>query len=389
MSFLLATLYGAVFLQIYHFLLYPAAVWMLSRLRPSRAAGARTEGFSVSVIICAFNERGIMGDKIRNTRALDPAPFEILVAADGSTDGTDLAAREAGAGDVPVRVLFEPARRGKSAAMNRGAARARGDILCFTDANAFLSPDALGHLVAPFADPSVAVASGAKHVTDDEAAGPVGLAHADGLYWKYESLIRESESRLGATVASVGELIAVRRRDWTAIPDGVVNDDAWITMHALARGRNARYARRAESRETASADSAAEAARRRRINAGRVTLLMRRDVWPLRRPFVLLAFLSHKVLRLALPFLFAIGLLASLLLVAMGAGLASMPGLLLAAHLLVLALATVGAGGKDGGKLRKLAAIAHHVLSSYLAAAFGVWDALAGRKHVLWEKADR
>ncbi|MDA7429630.1 glycosyltransferase [Primorskyibacter aestuariivivens] len=358
---------------------------------PLRPGSKAQESPAISVIICGYNEAGVIAGKLANTMALRPLPHEIVVVADGSEDGTERVAQEVAIGDspVPVRVLFSPERRGKAHAMNRGAQAAVADILCFTDANAMLSPDALAQLAAKFGDPSVALVSGAKHVH----AAPTGIggsvATGDSAYWRYESFIRQQESRLGATVAAVGELTAIRARDWTGIPPGVVNDDAWLAMHMLSRGRNVRYAPDAHSWEEASAATGLEVERRRRINTGRLKLIFRKDVWPLRRPFVMIAFLSHKVLRLVLPFLFVVSWLSSAGLWLSDGAWSGAMGVIALAHLAVVLAAALHPGLQRIGKRWKPASIAFHILSSYAAIVLA-WLDLAKRKDaVLWSKPAR
>src|SRR3990172_2409458 len=92
---------------------------------------------------------------METARALDwpRERLEILVASDGSTDGTAAIAREFAARGV---VLHEyRTNRGKNAALNDSVPRARGEIIVFTDANGMYRPDALRTLVASFADPRV------------------------------------------------------------------------------------------------------------------------------------------------------------------------------------------------------------------------------------------
>jgi len=378
----------ALFWQVYHYVLYPLALW-LAPARERENPPCTNPTPSVGVIVCAYNERGIIAEKIANTETLSPGAAELVVVTDGSGDGTEDVAKNCPHGNLPLRVLHQPDRKGKSNAMNRAAAACPADILCFTDANAMLTPDALKHIAAEFADPTVAVVSGAKHVHRPAAQGDGSVAAGDGFYWRYEYFIRENESRLGATVAVVGELIAIRREDWVDIPGEVVNDDAWIAMRALGAGHNVRYARRAETWEDASPDSAFEVARRRRINAGRLKLLARRDVWPVGRPWVLIAFLSHKVLRLLLPLLFLVSIVTSLWLWLAAPAWAGLAGLIFLIHAAFAALAGLHPILQRRHKRFKPAAIAFHILSSYGAVGLALIDIARNRNHVLWAKPAR
>ncbi|MBI4786955.1 MAG: glycosyltransferase [Chloroflexi bacterium] len=111
-----------------------------------------------SVVIPAYNAERVLGACLDALLA-QTAPrdsYEIIVADDGSTDGTRRVAESRG-----VRVVTQP-NRGPGAARNLGARRARGDILLFLDADSV--PDArwIEAMTAPFGDPTIVGASGEK-----------------------------------------------------------------------------------------------------------------------------------------------------------------------------------------------------------------------------------
>lgn len=375
--------------QLYHYAGYPLLLGLLARLKRKRpdADGGMIQ--SLSMVICAHNEAGVISEKIQNCRALDPAPDEIVIVDDGSTDGTAEVAKRAIHAEDNIRVVTKPDREGKSAAMVYGAGLTHGDILLFSDASEMYEREAIRWLVAEFADPSVALVSGSHRVkppTLTEAGYLVGAT--EGIYWRYEDFIRRKESALGATVASVGSMLAVRRSDWRGLPPRTVNDDAWLTMTTLARGRNVRFAHRAIGWEKANDHSRDEHVRRRRIAAGRVLLILRPQVWPLHRPAVLAAFLSHKVLRLALPVFMIAGGLANL-----GAVLLNPDHtvfvVLLFLQLTVAGLALIGRIGEVLGRKWKLPHLAYHVVQSNLMVLMAIFDVLAGRSFLKWDKPDR
>jgi poly-beta-1,6-N-acetyl-D-glucosamine synthase len=381
-------------IQLYHYAGYPLLLGLLSRLKPARVVGGATvHAPRVSMVICAYNEAGVIASKVENCRALDPAPDEIVIVDDGSTDGTaevaTVAIRAEGGAEGRIRVVTKQDRGGKSAAMNYGANLTTGDILLFSDASEHYEREAIRWLVEEFADESVAVVSGSHRVkppTLSEAGYLVGAT--EGLYWRYEDFIRRKESALGATVASVGSMLAVRRPDWLGLPAGTVNDDAWLTMTALARGRNVRFAHRAIGWEKANETSRDEHVRRRRIAAGRVLLILRSEVWPWRRPAVLGAFLSHKVLRLGLPVLMIGGGLANLGAVILNPD-HTVFVVLLGLQLGAAALAVLGRIGEGLGRKWKLPHLAYHLVQSNLMVLLAILDVIGGRSFLKWDKPDR
>ena len=282
---------------LYAYVGYPLLVGLASRLTgaPGRPAPTGEALPTLSVVVCAYDEGGVIAAKITDTRAQDYPPdrLEIIVVADGSRDDTAAVAER-----LHARVLWRPERAGKSAAVNRGVAAARGDLVCLTDANCRLAPGSLRALAAPFDDPRVAVVSGAKTVH-----GPGARGAGEGLYWRAEAYLKRCESVLGCTMGAPGEICGVRRRTFRPLPASVVSDDYRIVCDALARGLRVSYAAGAVATEGVSATLVEEFERRTRIGAGtwQTTLAHLRLLDP-RRGWTAVVFLSHRVLRsLVLP----------------------------------------------------------------------------------------
>ncbi len=107
----------------------------------------------VSVVVPAYNEAAHIAAQLRALGAQDyDGEVEILVADNGSTDGTpDVARAVAEQSLAQVRVLDAGARPGPSAARNAGWRAARGELVLFCDADDLVEPgwvramvDALG-----------------------------------------------------------------------------------------------------------------------------------------------------------------------------------------------------------------------------------------------------
>jgi peptidoglycan/xylan/chitin deacetylase (PgdA/CDA1 family)/glycosyltransferase involved in cell wall biosynthesis len=118
----------------------------------------------ISVVVPAYNEAaGIAATVLSMVRSSYPGDLEVIVVDDGSTDGTAAIVRDLRLPDVSV--ISQP-NAGKPAALNRGIRQARHDLLVLVDGDTIFEPDALSHLAARFADPSIGAVSGNTKVAN-------------------------------------------------------------------------------------------------------------------------------------------------------------------------------------------------------------------------------
>jgi cellulose synthase/poly-beta-1,6-N-acetylglucosamine synthase-like glycosyltransferase len=254
---------------------------------------------TVSLLVAAYNEAGVITAKLKNALALDyPAEkLEIVVASDGSTDGTAELASHLADGKR-VRVLPFPDNRGKLYVLNDSVRKLRGDIIVFSDAASMLEPDAVRRLMENFADPRVGGVSGIYSVRKTEQAQ---LGASEDLYWKYETFLKRQESRLGSILGCHGALYAIRKSLYPFPAPSTINDDYVIPIRVLQQGYRVVYDPRAVAWEEA--HEMKGFSRRVRIMTGNFEQL--RELGALLRPFQplnLWFFLSHKVGRLVVPF---------------------------------------------------------------------------------------
>ncbi|MEU8575627.1 bifunctional polysaccharide deacetylase/glycosyltransferase family 2 protein [Streptomyces asoensis] len=126
----------------------------------------------VSVIVPAYNEKECIANTLKSL-AKSTHPIEIIIVDDGSDDNTSEISREAARalGMTNVRVIRQE-NAGKPAALNNGVRSASYDIVVMMDGDTVFEPDAVHHLVQPFADPNVgAVAGNAKVGNRDTVIG--------------------------------------------------------------------------------------------------------------------------------------------------------------------------------------------------------------------------
>ena len=285
---------------------YPMLLLTLAWLRPRpvRRAGLRPR---LTVVIPAYNEETVIGRKIRDTLAngYPPELLEIIVASDGSTDGTNEAVRRLEG--RRLRLLALP-RRGKVFALNAAAAAATGEILVFTDADVSLDRGALFQLVRNFADPEVGGATGRKAHTEHPVTG--GIGRGEGLYVRFDEWQKRLESRLGSTVASHGALHAVRRELYVPVRDAAGADDMAISMRIVLEGWRLVYEPEAVARVEVPADVRSEFRRKVRIANQVLWALfgLGGALWT--SGFYSVQLISHKLLRYCVP-LFLLTLLSA------------------------------------------------------------------------------
>ena len=372
--------------QAFHYIGYPVVLVVLARIRPRPVRKASISP-RISLIVSAYNEATVIGDKLTNSLGLDYPDLEIIVNTEGSTDRTtEVVETFAAKGVIGLKGRE---RRGKAAALGTAAELARGEILVFSDANAFYDRQAIRHLAANFADPQVGCVSGYKAVQDTGEVDHVTAAQSEGLYWRYENLIKELESEVASSAGTVGEMLAMRKQLFAPIPAGIVNDDAYLAMRTLRQGYRVIFEPKARCWEVSSANLAEDAMRRRRITAGRFQLFSDLELWPWNQPLALFMMLSHKALRLLLP-LFMIGALAAnilafLLPLEAAFGMA----FTLFGQVLFYGCALVGALTERTSKGWRPTRIALYLTASHLSSLVGLWRYLNGRQTVLWEKIAR
>ena len=368
-------------LTVFAFAGYPALIAALARLNP-RPLRMR-EGYepTVSIVVAAYNEEDVIVWRLANLADLDyPADrLEVIVVADGSDDRTAELARQMG----DTKVLHQPERAGKRAAIERGVGAATGEILLLTDANNRFTRETIRELVTPFADGDVGVVTGRKSI-DDEMGRP--LDRAEGLYWRYESRIKAWESTVGSTTGVAGEILAFRREAFQFVKPGTMNEDFVQAMLAAIEGWRVVYAPGAVSVERASATMSDEATRRSRLTTGRWQAL--RMLLPSllrRRPMLALQVIAHKGLRPLVPFALIVAL-ASNVVLALEHRWAAWLLLLQAAF---YAAAMLGWAVEATGRRSRLLYVPYYFCRMHVAALAGFRDFAARRQEAVWAKVRR
>lgn len=286
----------------YTYVGFPLLLLARSRLRPAPYRSADITP-TVSLLVAAHNEARSIGAKLENALALDyPADrLEIVVASDGSDDETE--AIVAAFADRGIRLLGLQ-RVGKAGALDAAAGVATGEILVFSDANSAYAPDAIRRLVRPFADPSVGGVAGNQRYR--RASASDAATAGEQVYWDFDRLLKEAESRAGSTISATGAIYAVRRSLFRGVPVGVTDDFA-VSTSVIEQGQRLVFAADAVAWEPVASSGGAEWGRKVRImTRGFRGVLERRALLdPRRYGFYSVQLASHKLLRrlMAIPLL--------------------------------------------------------------------------------------
>jgi cellulose synthase/poly-beta-1,6-N-acetylglucosamine synthase-like glycosyltransferase len=291
--------WSATGLLAYTYVLFPLLVLLRAALRPRPYdSGELTP--SVTLVISARNEAASIGAKLENLLSLDYPDdrLEVVIASDGSDDGTDELVRGYAGRGVRLVAL---SRVGKAAALNAAVAGAGGEILVFSDANSIYAPDALRALVRPFADPSVGGVAGDQRYRSRDGAD--AIASGEQRYWDLDRLLKAAESRAGSTISATGAIYAVRRSLFRPVPPGVT-DDFFTSTGAIAQGYRLVFAADAVAYEPVAKTSEVEWGRKVRVmTRGLRGVLMRRELLDARHHgFYAVQLLTHKLLRRTMVF---------------------------------------------------------------------------------------
>lgn len=342
------------------------------RRRPARARHRKLDTYpTVSVIIAAHNEEAIIGKRIENVLASDypKEKLEVIVASDGSSDGTLAVAKRFS--DELVRALDLP-RRGKALTHNRSVEEAHGELLIFTDAAGWFDPSFINEVATCFSDPSVGCVNGNLFFVSQGQ----GVAPSFNLYWEAEKKIFALENALGILATTSGTCTAVLRRLWK--PLSATDDvDFCTALDVIFQGHRVAFASSALAYDLAQPSIKKEFKARIRIASKNFSGTLRR--WGLRgwvaHPMVSFGLLSHKLLRYLSPFLLAVVFMSNLFLLDQGLFWKSV----FSAQLLFYATGCVGGVGEAAGVRLPVASSLFSFIMANLAIAVGVLKGLAGR----------
>ena len=362
----------------YAYVLYPVIVVAWSRLFHRRVE-KRYRQIPVSVVIAARNEEKNISARIENLLAQEyPRDLlEIIIVTDGCSDRTaELARLHAGPG---LQVLECATPVGKATALNIGVAAATRDIVVFADARQSFSPNAIAELVSVFHDAAVGAVSGELILVQGAEIGEVH--EGVGLYWQYEKLIRRSESAIASVVGATGSIYAVRRELYVPLAPNTLLDDFLVPMRIVLAGYRVVFLRAARAFDFSSATTSREFSRKVRTLAGnfQAVAMEPRLLDPRANP-VLFQFVSHKLLRLVVPYFCLIAWVSSAMI--------DKPvyRALFVAQTLFYAIGLLNLTPLKPTRVTALVRVSWTFMVMNAAAVAGLWMYLTREEHEIWRK---
>ncbi|MEO5996809.1 MAG: glycosyltransferase family 2 protein [Chitinophagaceae bacterium] len=378
--------FGIVF---YTYLGYGVLLYLLVRIRRLFKPGVKTPATffepPITLVIPCFNEADILASKIENCNLLDypPGKMSIIFITDGSTDNSEKILKRW----PHIEVLHQAGRAGKTAAENRVMKFVKTPFVIFSDANTMLNTAAVKNIVKHFVQDNVGCVSGEKKIINDAADS--ASAAGEGIYWKYESLLKKLDSELYSAVGAAGELVAFRTSLYKDLPEDTLLDDFMQSMQIAAAGYRIVYEPEAYAVETASANITEELKRKVRICTGGWQSIVRLSgkLRMQENPLLFFQYISHRVLRWTVtPFLLIAMFVINIFLALEESGFYR---LLMGAQLIFYCAAIAGFILENKKLTFKPVFVPYYFFIMNYAVVAGLYRFLSFRQKGTWEKSKR
>jgi cellulose synthase/poly-beta-1,6-N-acetylglucosamine synthase-like glycosyltransferase len=377
-----------IFIVFYSYVGYGIVIYILVNIKNKFTTNVKYDlqfEPEVTLVVPCFNEADYIEDKIKNSLLLDypQNKLKLIFISDGSSDDTHERIKK-----YPTIVaLHENERSGKAVAMNRAMKFVTTPIVAFCDANTILNKEAIRELVKHYKDPHVGAVTGEKRIisTNKEGASTAG----EGIYWKYESLLKKLDSDFYSVVGAAGELMSYRTVLYKELPLDTLLDDLMQSMQIALNGYRVIYEKNAWAAETASANVKEELKRKIRISAGAWQSMLRlgKAFNPFHNFKLFFAFISHRVLRWTLaPFSLLILIIINILLLKSGNIIYTTFFFM---QIAFYALALLGWYLENKKIKVKVLFVPYYFFIMNLCVFLGLFRFLKGNQSVSWERAKR
>jgi len=191
---------------------------------------------SITVLVAAYNEAQNIGETFRGITGQDyPAPVEVIVVDDGSTDDT---VEILSSLKLPNLQIVQAKHGGKARALNRGLMRVTTDIVVTIDADTFLHPQALKRIVARLLSdpPGTAAVAGCVLVKNSRETFITRLQEWD--YFTGITSAKRQQSLFQGTLVAQGAFSVFRTQAVRQIQGWapVIGEDIVLTWALLKEG---------------------------------------------------------------------------------------------------------------------------------------------------------
>lgn len=298
-----AALAGAVLAATW--LVYPLALAAVAFIRRERRRQPASRNQLVrpraSVVVATRDPPAVIRARVHNLLedAASSESIEIVIAVDTTSSITIDEYRRA----LPTAVMVVAGDRpgGKACALNAGVRACGQEYVVFADSSQKFRVGAIDGLLHAFSDPTVGAASGTLVPENNRRSVVLGL------YWRYESWLRQSESTYDSLVGVTGAIYAIRRGIWIPLPPGSLLDDVQVAFNVVEQGYRVVQVDGAVAVDARAFSAEEEFRRRVRTQTGllQICMLNARAVLPFGSR-IWLQFLLHKICRTVTPFLLAI-----------------------------------------------------------------------------------
>lgn len=293
----------SVVLIVYPYIIYPAVLWVFTKWKKVRVRPNADFSGSIAIVCSVYNEEKVIAEKIKNFYSLETPSAELYLGLDGCTDKTLI---EINRVVVDERVkVFVYQRGGKVRVLNALLSEVHQSLVVMTDANSMFKADAVNKIVSHMRK-GIGVVCGRLVLVDKNGYS------GESVYWRFETLIKNFESKFGSVVGANGAIYLFRRELFQVLPVNTINDDFSISMKIYQDGYEIVYADNAIAEEQQITTDNEEFRRHVRDAAGhfRALVYLKSLLNPLQgKKFFF--YVSHRVLRWFGPFFFIINLLVN------------------------------------------------------------------------------
>lgn len=292
----------SVLMILHTYLIYPGLIQYLRRFK-SQPIHYVTHTYRVAVLIAAYNEEKIIGEKLLSVLKNVPqnAELDVFVGSDASTDSTNDIIEHLQKDYSNLQLVHFEARTGKANIINSLSEKMDYDVFILTDANVLFDKDTISELLLPFEDANIKmVCANILKRTKSEST----FENIEKSYIDRENSIKLAESELwDLVIGAEGGCYAIRSTSYEPVPKNFFMDDFFMTMQVLEKNGKVVFREKAICFEDIPDKAIEEFKRKIRISIGNFQNMVRfkhllLPVWSK----VSFAFWSHKVLRWLTPF---------------------------------------------------------------------------------------